>query len=90
MCRSIKQLRRSEEAATTGEIEAAALQFVRKVSGYRAPSARNADAFDAAVRDVAASSRRLLEALGVDVEDGPDRWQPGSGRPHSHPTPPPA
>jgi hypothetical protein len=90
MCRSIKQLRRSEEAATTGEIEAAALQFVRKVSGYRAPSARNADAFDAAVRDVAASSRRLLEALGVDVEDGPDRWQPGSGRAHSHPTPPPA
>ena len=74
MCRSIKTLRRSDEAATTGEIEAAALQFIRKVSGYRAPSARNADAFEAAVRDVTASSRRLLEALGVDVEEGPNRW----------------
>jgi hypothetical protein len=85
MCRSIKQLRRADEAATTGEIDAAALQFVRKVSGYRAPSTRNAEAFEAAVRDVAASSRRLLEALGVDVEEGPDRWTPGSGRPHQHP-----
>jgi hypothetical protein len=84
MCRSIKQLRRSDEAATTGEIEAAALQFVRKVSGYRAPSTRNAEAFDAAVRDVSASSRRLLEALGVDVEEGPNRWQPGSGARHRH------
>jgi hypothetical protein len=84
MCRSIKQLRRSDEAATTGEIEAAALQFVRKVSGYRAPSTRNAEAFDAAVRDVSSSSRRLLEALGVDVEEGPNRWQPGSGGRHRH------
>jgi hypothetical protein len=84
MCRSIKQLRRSDEAATTGEIEAAALQFVRKVSGYRAPSTRNAEAFDAAVRDVSTSSRRLLEALGVDVEEGPNRWQPGSGARHRH------
>jgi hypothetical protein len=84
MCRSIKQLRRSDEAATTGEIEAAALQFVRKVSGYRAPSTRNAEAFDAAVRDVSASSRRLLEALGVDVEEGPNRWKPGPGSAHRH------
>jgi len=80
MCRSIKQLRRADELATTGEIDAAALQFVRKLSGYRAPSARNSEAFDAAVRDVAASSRRLLESLGVDVEDGPNRWTPGSAR----------
>lgn len=84
MCRSIKQLRRPE-AATTGEIEAAALQFVRKLSGYRAPSARNAEAFEAAVRDVAANSRRLLEELGVAVEEGPDRWMPGSGRSRSRP-----
>jgi hypothetical protein len=84
MCRSIKQLRRSDEAATTGEIEAAALQFIRKVSGYRAPSARNADAFDAAVRDVTASSRRLLESLGVDVEDGPNRWKPRVDHDHDH------
>jgi hypothetical protein len=87
MCRSIKQLRRPE-AATTGEIEAAALQFVRKVSGYREPSARNAEAFAAAVQDVTASSRRLLEALGVAVEEGPNRWVPGSGRARPRPTEP--
>jgi hypothetical protein len=79
MCRSIKQLRRSEEAATTGEIEAAALQFVRKVSGYRAPSARNQEAFETAVREVAAAERRLLESLGVDVEEGPNRWVTRAG-----------
>jgi hypothetical protein len=84
MCRSIKTLRRSETAATTGEIEAAARQFVRKVSGYRVPSNRNSDAFDAAIEEVAASSRRLLEALGVEVETGPDRWQPSAARAHAH------
>lgn len=76
MCRSIKTLRRPETAATTGEIEAAARQFVRKVSGYRAPSARNQAAFDAAIEEVATASRRLLEALAVEVEEGPDRWTP--------------
>lgn len=80
MCRSIKTLRRPETAATTGEIEAAARQFVRKVSGYRAPSARNQAAFDAAIEDVAAASRRLLEAMAVAVEDGPDRWTPSGSR----------
>ena len=76
MCRSIKTLRRPETATTTGEIEAAARQFVRKVSGYRAPSARNQAAFDAAIADVTAASQRLLESMGVDVEAGPDRWTP--------------
>ncbi len=76
MCRSIKTLRRSETATTTGEIEAAARQFVRKVSGYRVPSARNAAAFDAAILEVGDASRRLLEALTVPVEEGPDRWTP--------------
>ena len=80
MCRSIKTLRRSATATTTGEIEAAARQYVRKVSGYRAPSVRNAAAFDAAIEEVASASRRLLEAMAVDVEVGPDRWVPGSGR----------
>ena len=74
MCRSIKTLRRPGEAATTGELEAAARQFVRKVSGFREPSARNQAAFDAAIEEVAAASRRLVEAIGVDVEDGPNRW----------------
>ena len=90
MCRSIKTLRRPETAATTGEIEAAARQFVRKVSGFRQPSSRNAEAFDAAIEDVAATASRLLEALGVDVEAGPDRWTPGKPRAHSHPHAPTA
>lgn len=78
MCRSIKTLRRPETAATTGEIEAAARQFVRKVSGYRVPSTRNQAAFDAAIIEVGAASQRLLDALGVEVEEGPDRWTPRS------------
>jgi hypothetical protein len=85
MCRSIKTLRRPGEAATTGELEAAARQYVRKLSGYREPSAVNRGAFDAAIAEVAAASQRLVEAIGVDVEDGPDRWTPGSGRSRSRP-----
>jgi hypothetical protein len=74
MCRSIRQLRRGEEAgaATTGEAEAAALQYVRKVSGFRAPSARNAEAFDDAVHEIAHATERLLQALGTSVAEGPD------------------
>jgi hypothetical protein len=63
MCRSIKTLRREEEPATEEEIRAAALQFVRKVSGYRQPSRRNQDAFEAAVEEIAVSSRNLLQSL---------------------------
>jgi hypothetical protein len=63
MCRSIKTLRRPGEPATQEEVEAAALQFVRKVSGYRAPSAANTEAFDAAVKEVADASQRLLASL---------------------------
>ena len=63
MCRSIKTLRRPDGRASDEEIAAAALQFVRKVSGYRAPSRRNTHAFDAAVSDVSRASRRLLEAI---------------------------
>ena len=79
MCRSIKTLRRAETAATTGEIDAAARQFIRKVSGYRVPSSRNEAAFEGAIDEVAASARRLLESLGVPVETGPDRWTPSGG-----------
>lgn len=74
MCRSIRSLRRSDGAATTGEAEAAALQYVRKISGYRAPSARNDEAFHQAVHEVADATQRLLEALGTPVENGPDPW----------------
>jgi hypothetical protein len=63
MCRSIKTLRRADDPATNEEIAAAALQFVRKVSGYRVPSQRNRETFDAAVSEVAEASRRLLDAL---------------------------
>lgn len=62
MCRSIKQLR-TEEPASDEEIRAAALQFVRKVSGYRQPSKANAAAFDAAVEEIADASARLLSTL---------------------------
>ena len=65
MCRSIKVLRNAETPATDAEIEAAALQFVRKISGYRQPSRANAEAFDAAVTEVAEASRRLLSQLTV-------------------------
>ena len=74
MCRSIRQLRRADEAgpATTGEARAAALQYVRKISGYRVPAARNEVAFQAAVDEIAAATQRLLGAIGTAVADGPD------------------
>ena len=65
MCRSIKTLRREAEPATEDEIRAAALQFVRKVSGYRQPSRRNQEAFEAAVEEIAVSSKHLLQALNT-------------------------
>ncbi|HEU5325697.1 MAG TPA: DUF2277 domain-containing protein [Candidatus Limnocylindria bacterium] len=65
MCRSIKTLRTGAEPASDDEITAAALQYVRKVSGYRKPSAANEPAFDAAVAEVTAASKRLLEAVAA-------------------------
>lgn len=63
MCRSIKQLRRADEPPTDAEMQAAALQYVRKVSGYRKPSRANQAAFEQAVEEIAASTRRLLDEL---------------------------
>jgi hypothetical protein len=63
MCRSIKTLRTLDHPATDEEVAAAALQFVRKLSGYRQPAARNADTFNAAVDEIAEASRRLLDGL---------------------------
>ena len=65
MCRSIKRLRQAKAMAAPEEIEAAALQYVRKISGYRQPSKVNAAAFDDAVREVTETSRRLLGRLRV-------------------------
>jgi hypothetical protein len=63
MCRNIRQLYNFEPPATTTEVDAAALQFIRKVSGTVKPSAANQDAFDVAVREVAVATQRLLDAL---------------------------
>ncbi|MGV9669095.1 MULTISPECIES: DUF2277 domain-containing protein [unclassified Gordonia (in: high G+C Gram-positive bacteria)] len=69
MCRNITELRGLEPPATHDEIEAAARQYVRKVSGIRAPSAANAEIFEATVTAVAAATRELLAEL-------PERRQP--------------
>jgi hypothetical protein len=103
MCRSIRTLRHQDDAATTGEVEAAARQYVRKVSGFRVPSARNQAAFDEAVAEIAAASERLITAMGGDVAPGPDRKPPARpraeddhsrahrlGRMHSHESAPAA
>lgn len=66
MCRSIKTLREPyTESVTDQDIEAAALQYVRKVSGFRAPSRANQETFDAAVAAVTAATRELLDTLVV-------------------------
>jgi hypothetical protein len=69
MCRSIVTLRRPEPT-TTGDVQAAALQFVRKVSGFRKPSTKNAPAFDAAVAEIASIVERLLAEVGETITDG--------------------
>ncbi len=63
MCRNIRQLHNFEPPATDEEVRAAALQFVRKISGSSRPSAANAEAFQRAVDEVAAASARLLDGL---------------------------
>ncbi len=69
MCRNITELRGLEPPASTAEIEAAARQYVRKVSGFTHPSSANAEAFEVAVAEVAATTTRLLHTL-------PERRQP--------------
>ena len=66
MCRSIKTLREPfVETVTPSDVHAAALQYVRKISGFRAPAAHNAEVFDEAVRAVAAATQALLDGLVV-------------------------
>lgn len=67
MCRSIKTLRRPDAPATDDEVRAAAVQYVRKISGYRQPSRANQLAFETAVDDIARATRNLLESLVVRV-----------------------
>jgi hypothetical protein len=72
MCRSIKRLREphGQGFASDEEIREAARQFVRKVSGFGAPSARHAEAFESAVDEVTASSKRLLETIDATLRSG--------------------
>ena len=72
MCRNIKTLFNFEPPATDAEIRAASLQFVRKLSGFNAPSKANSAAFERAVEEVAASARVLIDAL-VTTADPRDR-----------------
>jgi hypothetical protein len=68
MCRSIKVLRNPAQPATPEEVSAAALQFVRKISGFHKPSRANQEAFNTAVREVAAASERLLRSIMPQME----------------------
>lgn len=87
MCRSIRTLRPpAQPDVTTGDVEAAARQYVRKVSGFRDPAAHNEAAFTEAVAEIAASTQRLLESLDVrgrdpiTVIEGPERKPPRRSR----------
>jgi hypothetical protein len=81
MCRSIKTLRRPGPPATEDEIRAAALQYVRKISGYRAPSKINQAQFDQAVEQIAAATRDLLAGLAISHSSDPPHPElsPGTG-----------
>lgn len=63
MCRSIKVLRTKEESATSQEVYEAALQYVRKVSGYRVPSKANTEVFERAVHEISHATQALLDEL---------------------------
>lgn len=65
MCRSIKQLRNAETPATPADIEAAARQFVRKISGYRRPSRRNEAVFEQAITEISSVTQKLLNNLNA-------------------------
>lgn len=68
MCRNIKTLFNFEPPATDGEVEAASLQFVRKLSGFNSPSKANEEAFNLAVLEVAAAAQKLLDSLVTNAE----------------------
>ncbi len=65
MCRNIKRLRNPEHAPTDQELHDAALQFVRKISGFNSPSRANQEAFDTAVREVAGAARVMFQSLHI-------------------------
>ncbi|MFF1510840.1 DUF2277 domain-containing protein [Streptomyces sp. NPDC058326] len=83
MCRSIKTLRPPAlpEEATEDDIRAAALQYVRKVSGFRAPAAHNREVFERAVEEIAEATARLLDGLEVRGAHPGVRTQPREPQP---------
>ncbi len=78
MCRSIKPLRLPDRQATEDEITEAALQFVRKVSGYRTPSRANQEAFDEAVKEIAAATQKMLDSLQASPRGAEHANAPGA------------
>ena len=72
MCRNIKRLRQPDRQPTDHELHDAALQFIRKISGFRVPSKANEAVFDTAVRDVAAVARVMFQALHVHGHQHPE------------------
>ena len=68
MCRSIKSLRLPDRPATEQEIQEAALQYVRKVSGYRKPSKANEESFNKAINEIAEATKKMLEELNQKQE----------------------
>ena len=67
MCRSIKTLRNPEMIVSDDDLDAAARQFVRKISGFRQPSKVNEKSFDRAIREISRSSRKLMDSLVVRI-----------------------
>ena len=84
MCRSIKVLRQPEGSPTDRELYEAALQYVRKISGFRKPARVNQEAFDSAVAEIAASSRTLLERLPARKRPTPEHSHTHDSRTHDH------
>lgn len=84
MCRSIKVLRQPDRPATDQELYEAALQYVRKISGFRKPAKVNQEAFDAAVAEIAAVSRTLLDRLPARKQPATSRAHVHDGHPHDH------
>jgi hypothetical protein len=82
MCRSIKTLRTGATPATSEEIEAAALQFVRKISGFRKPTSKHEEAFLTAVREITHSSEHLLDAIAENM--APSHAEGSHAHAHTH------
>ena len=89
MCRNIRTLFNFEPPATADEIQAAATQYVRKVSGTRKPAQANAEAFETAIDEVARATQKLIEQLvtttppknrEVEARKGRERWQKRNAR----------